>query len=76
MDEYGVELFPVSSVAPLSMGRPEKCDFFWTFANELMPRVMVLLVGSHVDLPEKEICHVSLIHLFVSFQMPGPIAYK
>ena len=27
MDEFGVGLFLVSSVAPLSMGRPEKCDF-------------------------------------------------
>ena len=46
------------------------------FANELVPRVMALLAGNHVDLPDRETCHVSLIHLFVSFQMSGPIAYK
>ena len=74
MDESGV--YSVSSVAPLSMGCPEKCDLFWTFANELVPRVMVLLVGNHVDLPDRETCHVSPIHLFVSLQMSGPIAYK
>ena len=33
MDEFGVGLFLVSLVAPLSMGRPEKCDFFWTFCQ-------------------------------------------
>ena len=46
------------------------------FANELVPRVMALLVGNHVDLPDRETCHVSLIDLFLSFQMLGPIAYK
>ena len=54
MDESGVELFPVSSTAPLSMGHPKKCDIFWMFANELVQRVMVLLVGNHVDLPNRE----------------------
>ena len=33
VDEFGVGLFLVSSVAPLSIGRPEKCDFFWTFCQ-------------------------------------------
>ena len=46
------------------------------FANEFVPRVMALLVGNHVDLPDRETCHVSPIHLFVSLQMSGPIAYK
>ena len=46
------------------------------FANELVPCVMALLAGNHVDLPNQETCHVSLIQLFVSFQMSGPIAYK
>ena len=73
MDESGVELFPVSSVAPLSMGRPEKCDFFWTFANELVPRVMVLLVGNHVDLLDRETCHVFPIHLLCRFRCQGPL---
>ena len=73
MDESGVELFPVSSVAPLSMVRPEEYEFFWTFANELVPRVMVLLVGNHVDLPDRETCHVSLIHLLCHFRFQGPL---
>ena len=72
-DESGVELFTVSSVAPLSMSRPEKCDFFWTFANELVPRVMVLLVGNHVDLPNRETCHVSPIHSLCRFRCQGPL---
>ena len=46
------------------------------FANELVPRVMALLAGNHVDLPDRETCQLYLIHLFVSFQMSGPIAYK
>ena len=71
MDESGV--FLVSSVAPLSMGCLEKCDLFWTFANELVPRVMVLLVGNHVDLPDRETCHVSLIHLLCHFRFQGPL---
>ena len=71
MDKSGV--FSVSSVAPLSMGCPEKCDLFWTFANELVPRVMVLLVGNHVDLPDRETCHVSLIHLLCHFRFQGPL---
>ena len=45
-------------------------------ANELVPRVMALLAGNHINLPDQETCHVSLIHLFVSFQMSGLIAYK
>ena len=45
-------------------------------ASELMPRVMVLLAGNHFDLLDRGTYHVSLIHLFVSFQMSGPIAYK
>ena len=73
MDESGGERFPVSSVAPLSMGCLEKCDLFWTFANELVPRVMVLLVGNHVDLPDRETCHVSLIHLLCRFRCQGPL---
>ena len=73
MDEFGVEIFSVSSVAPLSMGLPEKCDFFWTFANELVPHVMVLLVGNHVDLPDRETCHVSPIHLLCRFRCQGPL---
>ena len=68
MDESGVELFSVSSVAPLSMGHPEKCEFLWTFANELVPRVMVSLVGNHVDLPNRETYHVSPIHLLCRFR--------
>ena len=45
-------------------------------ANELVPRVMTLLAGNHVDLPDRGTCHMSPIHSFVSFQMSGPIAYK
>ena len=71
MDEYGVEIFPVSSVAPLSLGRLEKCDFFWTFANESVPRVMVLLVGNHVNLSDREKCHVSPVHLLCHFRCQG-----
>ena len=35
MDESGVGLFLVSSVAPLSMGRPEKRDFFWVLCQRI-----------------------------------------
>ena len=35
MDEFGVGLFLVSSVAPLSMGHPEKRDFFWMFCQRI-----------------------------------------
>ena len=73
MDESGVELFPVSSVAPLSMGRSKKCDFFLMFANKLVPLVMVLLVGNHVNLPNRETCHVSPIHLLYRFRCQGPL---
>ena len=76
MDESGVGLFLVSSVAPLFMGRPEKHDFFWTFCQRIGATCHDLLAGNHVDLPDQGTCHVSLIHLFVSFQMLGPIAYK
>ena len=65
--------FRYHQLPPLSMGRPEKCDFFWTFANELVPRVMVLLVGNHVDLPNREICHVSPIHSLCCFRCQGPL---
>ena len=71
-----LELFLVSSVAPLFMGVQRNVTSSRLFANELVPRVMALLVGNHVDLPDRETCHVSLIHLFVSLQMSGPIAYK
>ena len=33
--ESGVGLFLVSSVAPLSMGHPKKCDFFWTLCQRI-----------------------------------------
>ena len=75
MDEYRVVIFLVSSVAPLSMGRPEIFDF-WYSANELVTRVTTLFAGNHIDLPNRGKCHVSPFHLFVSFQMSGPIAYK
>ena len=35
MDESGVGLSLVSSVAPLSMGRPKKHEFFWTFCQRI-----------------------------------------
>ena len=35
MDDSGVGLFLVSLVAPLSMGRPEKRDFFWMFCQRI-----------------------------------------
>ena len=73
MDESGVKLFLVSSVAPLSMGRPEKCDFFLSFASELVPCGMILLVGNYVDLPDQETCHVSPIHLLCRFKCQGPL---
>ena len=73
MDKSGVELFLVSSVAPLSMSRPKKCDFFLTFANELVPCVMVFLVGNHVNLLDWETCHVSPIHLLCRFRCQGPL---
>ena len=35
MDESRVGLFLVSSVAPLSMGRPKKLDFFWVLCQRI-----------------------------------------
>ena len=76
MDEYGVELFLVSSVAPCPWVVQRNMTSSRCSANELVPRVMALLAGNHVDLPDRGTCHMSLIHLLVSFQMSGPIAYK
>ena len=66
MDEHGIGFFSSIISCPLGHGS----------SSELVPRVMVLLAGNHVDLPNRGMCHVSPIHLFVLFQMSGPIAYK
>ena len=76
MDESVVGLFLVSSVAPFSMGVQRNLTSSGYSANELVTRVMISFAGNHVDLPNRGMCHVSPIHLFVSFQMSGPIAYK
>ena len=35
MDESEVAIFLVSSIAPLSMGRPEIFDFFWVLYQQI-----------------------------------------
>ena len=76
MGEYGVRFFPSIISCPLGHGSSREIWPSERSANELVPRVMVLLAGNHVDLHDRGTCHVSFIHLFVSFQMSGPIAYK
>ena len=76
MDESGVGLFLVSSIAPLSMGRPEKRDFFWMFCQRAGTMCHDLIGRKSRRFPDRGTCHVSPIHSFVLFQMSGPIAYK
>ena len=76
MDEHGIGFFSSIISCPLGHGSSREIWPPERSASELVPRVMVLLVGNHVDLPNRGTCHMSLIHLFVSFQMSGPIAYK
>ena len=56
------------SVAPLSMGHPGKCGFLWTFVSKLVSRVMILLVRNHVDLFDREACHMSPVDLLCRFR--------
>ena len=76
MDKSGVNVFWYHQLPPCPWIVQRNVTSFGYCANELMPRVMALLVGNHVNLPDRETCHMSLIHSFVSLQMSGPIAYK
>ena len=71
-----LEFFQYHQLPPCPWVVQRNVTYSGRSANELVPHVMALLAGNHVDLPDRETCHVSLIDLFLSFQMLGPIAYK
>ena len=72
VDESSILTFSGIISCPLVHGSSRE---MWLLLD-VVPGVMALLVGNHIDLPDRETCHVSFIHLFVSLQMSGPIAYK